>query len=111
MNPSDDRLACSRRPSIAATRCDMCTPRLSAISVSAFQNSSSRLTLVFLPLKTIERLSIVVEHEEPMAIDDSGMGLTVAASRPSPASAPPHHPGHPPARKTNHALRGRPDAE
>ena len=42
----------------------MCTLRLSAISLSAFQNSSSRLTLVFLPLKTIERL----------AIDDFGMG-------------------------------------
>jgi hypothetical protein len=49
----------------------MCTPRLSAISFSAFQNSSSRLTLVFLPLKTIERLTI----------DDFGMGAHRGALR------------------------------
>jgi hypothetical protein len=32
---------------------------LPAISFSAFQNASSRFTLVFLPLKTIDRLKII----------------------------------------------------
>src|SRR5215510_15671341 len=55
---ADERLACSRRPSIAVTRWDNFTWRSAAISLSAFQYSTSRLKLVFLPLKTIERLAI-----------------------------------------------------
>src|SRR6202048_5200440 len=54
---ADDRLPCLRSESIAATRSDMVMPRPLAISLSPFQNASSRLTLVLWPAMTMERLT------------------------------------------------------
>src|SRR6516164_3333989 len=53
---ADDRLPSCRSPSIAATRSERVTRRLSAISLSPLQNASSRLTLVLWPAITIDRL-------------------------------------------------------
>src|SRR5262245_2567152 len=52
----DERFSCWRPASIAATNSDRVTFRALAISFSAFQNASSRLTLVLWPERTIERL-------------------------------------------------------
>src|SRR5262245_7414390 len=52
---ADDRLACSRLPSIAAINAPRVVPRSPAISFKLSQNWSSRLTLVLWPAMTIER--------------------------------------------------------
>src|SRR5262249_21150523 len=52
---ADDRLACSRLPSIAATNAVRVVPRSRAISFKLSQNWSSRLTLVLWPTMTVER--------------------------------------------------------
>src|SRR2546429_3978360 len=54
---ADDRLPCCRSESIAATKSDKVMSRPLAISLSPFQNASSRLTLVLWPAMTIERLT------------------------------------------------------
>src|SRR4029453_3826731 len=54
---ADDRLPCCRSESIAATSSDKVISRSLAISLSPFQNASSRLTLVLWPAMTIERLT------------------------------------------------------
>src|SRR5882757_10221968 len=54
---ADDRLLCCRSPSIAATRADSDIWRSPAISFSALQKSSSRLTLVLWPVMRMERLT------------------------------------------------------
>src|SRR5262245_225467 len=54
---AEDRLPWRRSWSIAATRSDKVMPRPTAISLSPFQNASSRLTLVLCPAITIERLT------------------------------------------------------
>src|SRR5215475_5398154 len=55
---ADDRLPCCRSLSIAVTRCDKVFSRSFAISLSLFQNASSRLMLVLRPPTTIERCTI-----------------------------------------------------
>src|SRR5436190_5235628 len=54
---ADDRLPCCRSESIAATRSDNVMSRPPAISLSPFQNASSRLTLVLWPAITMDRLT------------------------------------------------------
>src|SRR5262245_41133415 len=54
---ADDKLPCCRSESIAATRSDNVMSRPLAISLSPFQNASSRLTLVLWPAMTMERLT------------------------------------------------------
>src|SRR5215471_10959208 len=54
---ADDRFPCWRSESIAATRSDKVISRSPAISLSPFQNASSRLTLVLWPAITMERLT------------------------------------------------------
>src|SRR5262245_27522464 len=54
---ADDRLPCCRSVSIAATRSDKVMSRAVAISLSPFQNASSRLTLVLWLAMTMERLT------------------------------------------------------
>src|SRR5437764_10322315 len=54
---ADDRLPCCRSESIAATKSDKVMSRPLAISLSPFQNASSRLTLVLWPAMTIDRLT------------------------------------------------------
>src|SRR5262245_57379926 len=55
---ADDRLPCSRSASIAPTNSDKVISRWSATCLRAFQNASSRLTLVLWPAMTTERLVI-----------------------------------------------------
>src|SRR5437016_8832505 len=54
---ADDKLPCCRSESIAATSSDKVMLRALAISLSPFQNASSRLTLVLWPAMTMERLT------------------------------------------------------
>src|SRR6266513_2008212 len=54
---ADDKLPCCRSESIAATSSDKVMLRALAISLSPFQNASSRLTLVLWPAITMERLT------------------------------------------------------
>src|SRR6266481_2348391 len=54
---AEDKLPCCRSESIAATRSDKVMSRPPAISLSPFQNASSRLTLVLCPAMTMERLT------------------------------------------------------
>src|SRR5260370_14907615 len=54
---AEDRLACRRSWSIAATMSDKVKSRFAAISFNPVQNASSRLTLVLCPAMTIERLT------------------------------------------------------
>src|SRR5712691_1537294 len=54
---ADDRLPSCRSLSIAAMRSDKVVLRPAAISLSAFQNLSSRVTLVLWPAILIDRLT------------------------------------------------------
>src|ERR1043166_90980 len=54
---AEERFPCRRPPSMLATRSDSVMLRAEAISLSPFQNASSRLTLVLCPAMTIERLT------------------------------------------------------
>src|SRR5256884_9920918 len=54
---AEDKLPCCRSESIAATSSDKVMLRALAISLSPFQNASSRLTLVLWPAMTMERLT------------------------------------------------------
>src|SRR5262249_57803021 len=54
---ADDRLPGCRSVAIAATRSDKVMSRAVAISLSPFQNASSRLTLVLWLAMTMERLT------------------------------------------------------
>src|SRR4030081_350201 len=54
---ADDRLLWCRSESMMVTRSPKVASRPPAISFNAFQNASSRLTLVLRPAMTIERLT------------------------------------------------------
>src|SRR5262245_17481314 len=56
---ADDRLSCSLATSMPAINSDKVSPRPIAISLRAFQNASSKLTLVLWPAIIIDRLLIV----------------------------------------------------
>src|SRR5258708_7767775 len=53
---AEDKLSCWRSVSILPTSSDSVMSRSLAITFSAFQNASSRLTLVLWPAMTVERL-------------------------------------------------------
>src|SRR5438067_1602936 len=54
---AEDRLPCCRALSILPTRSDKVMPRSRAMTLSSFQNASSRLTLVLWPAMAVERLT------------------------------------------------------
>src|SRR6266511_1376910 len=78
---ADDKLPCCRSESIAATSSDKVMSRLPAISLSPFQNASSRLTLVLWPAMTIERLTTGADlvRRQVMGIAATGTPPALAA--------------------------------
>src|SRR5476651_342458 len=68
---ADDKLACSRFASIKVASSDKLTLRPPAISLRAFQNGSSRLTLVVWPLILTERLTTVDRIRTPITGNQS----------------------------------------